>query len=154
MRCYSKIIPVFIILLLSEFVSAQINEGGTPLSFSKNVSSTFQEIFITPPDLNLLAEEDAKQYKDGSYRFAVLLPTSLNISNSGTWEDAGDGSRIWRLKLFSEGAEAISLYFDDFKLPKGGKLFLYDETGKQLLGAFSSNNNRESGHFATGLIYP
>ncbi len=152
MRDYSKIIPVFIILLLSEFVSAQISEGGTPLSFSKNVSSTFQEIFMTPPDLNQLAEEDAKQYKDGSYRFAVLLPTNLNVSNSGTWEDIGDGSRIWRLKLFSEGAEAISLYFNDFKLPEGGKLYLYDESGKQLLGAFSSNNNRESGHFATGLI--
>ena len=153
MRDKYKIIPVLFFLLLSEIVLSQISEGGSPLSFYERVSTSFQEVFITPPDLNILAEEDAKQLKDGSgYRFAVLLPVNLNINNSGTWEEAGDGSKIWRLRLFSEGAEAVSLYFDEFKIPEGGKLFLYDDQKKQLLGAFSSGNNKESGRFATGLL--
>jgi len=153
MRNYYKIITMFVTVLLSDVVSAQISEGGTPLSFSKTISSTFQEVFIASPDLNRLAQEDAKQVKDGlGYRFAVLLPVNLNINNSGTWEETENGDKVWRLKLFSEGAEAVNLYFKDFKLPEGGKLFLYDESKKQVRGAFTSKNNRKSGNFAVSLI--
>ena len=153
MRNKYKIIPVIVFLFLSEIVLSQISEGGTPLSFSGKVSTAFQEVFIAPPDLDLLAREDAIQSKDGSgYRFAVLLPVNLNMKNSGTWEEMDDGSKIWRLRLFSEGAEAVSLYFDKFHIPEGGKLFLYDDNMTQLLGAFTLENNKESGRFATGLM--
>ena len=153
MREYRTIIMMAVFFLLSHFVPAQVSEGGSPLSFNSRVSSTFQEVFVVPPDLNRLYQEDAKQLKDGSgYRFAVLIPVNLSINNSGTWEETGEGGRIWRLRLFSEGAEAVSLYFDDFKIPEGGKLFLYDDSGKQLTGAFTSRNNKESGNFATRLI--
>ncbi len=153
MSVYRVIIALLITFILSEKVSAQISEGGTPLSFSEKVSTAFQEVFVVPPDINKLAVEDNSHLKDTyGYRFGVLLPVDLSIKNSGTWEETAKGSKIWRLKLFSEGAEAVSLYFDDFRLPEGGKLFLYSESGKIVKGAFTSGNNRESGSFATGLI--
>jgi len=60
---------------------------------------------------------------------------------------------IWRLNVKSMGALALILYFDRFKIPEGGKLFVYNPGRTQLLGAFTSQNNNDLSTFATGMIY-
>ncbi|MCD4663622.1 MAG: protease, partial [Bacteroidales bacterium] len=145
----------FVFIVFSNYLSAQISSGGLPESFTlKNLTEHFQEVIIPKPDVEKLFEEDLLSDKMSlPLRFAKLLPVGLNLSNSGTWELQKDGSKIWRLKLRSDDAISVSLYYDDFYLPEGAELFLYDDTKKQLKGAFTSINNKENRLFATSMLY-
>jgi len=147
---------VFFLLIFITYsqVQAQISAGGKPQSFGyKSLPVTFDAREISAPDLKNAFAEDETSAKNGMpYRFAINLPADFSIQNSGTWEKLPDGGRLWRLKIVSPDAKALTLYFDRFRLPEGGKLFLYDESQSQIIGAFTSANNSANGNFATELI--
>jgi hypothetical protein len=147
---------IFFILLFETYnILAQISTGGIPGSIRFTMTDGEVETIIIPsPDLAKIAEEDivsGNQFLPR--RFSVLLSVNADIFNSGTWTDLSNGSKIWQLKLKSAGALATSLYFDDFYLPKGVEFFLYDDTRKQVKGAYTNLNNHKSRLFATELIY-
>jgi hypothetical protein len=134
---------------------AQIQQGGKPVSFvTTGISDAFQEVLVLPPKMQVLHAEDIIRDREGlPQRFAVHLQVDLNTQNSGTWFFFNNGNRIWRLKLRAENALAVGLHFTGFYLPEGCELFLYDDHGRQVLGAFTNLNNRKSGLFATDLVY-
>jgi hypothetical protein len=152
-----KVLYVTLLLIVVNWgnqLKSQISEGGIPPSFAQNeLSSYFQEIAITAPTQDELYED--VNYEDKinlPHRFAKLLPVNLNPENSGTWETQKNGDRIWRLGIYAENALSLCLYFNDFYLPKGYKLFLYDGDKKLVKGAFTDRNNQESRLFATESI--
>ncbi|MCK4289227.1 MAG: protease, partial [Bacteroidales bacterium] len=130
---------------------AQISQGGFPPSFNQVLlSEDFQEINLTKPDMKSILEEDKlNEDKFNPYRIAVTIDVDININNSGTWTKLVEGGRIWRLKIKCKDALALGVYYDKFYLPKGSKLFLYNEDKTQVIGAFTSFNNNETGIFAT-----
>ena len=150
---------LFTILLLvviswGDQLKGQISSGGMPLSFTKgDVADYYQEIAIPVPSPEELYGSGENEDKlNLPHRFAKLIPVNFNPENSGTWLDLEDGSRVWRLAIYAENAEALCLYYDDFYLPKGYKLFLYDGNKNQVKGAFTSENNHKSRLFATELV--
>ncbi len=133
---------------------AQINEGGTPPSFIlKNLN---QLPFVTMPSIDiarLIAEDSINDLnKSMPYRFGENLFTNLNPNNSGIWDILQDGSKLWRLGIICKEASSINVCFDKYKLPKGAKLFIYNEEKSFIIGAFTEYNNQEDGMFATTLI--
>ena len=146
---------MLILLVLSMTGFAQLSEGGQPLSFTTTgISHSYQHVSLPPPDLAKIIEQDRSTSDEfRNSRFAVMVPVELNSLNSGTWEVMPGGKQLWRLKLSLEGSLASSLYFTDFDLPKGVALYLYDENGLEVKGAYTHLNNRPNGLFATELIY-
>ncbi|WP_223558335.1 T9SS type A sorting domain-containing protein [Chryseobacterium lathyri] len=45
------------------------------------------------------------------------------------------------VEITSDNAQSLQAYFKNYNLPKGATLFLYDNEGEMILGAFTSNNN-------------
>ncbi len=130
---------------------AQISQGGVPLSFSRALPpDTAGAAFFTPPDEEMLEAED--RVAPVPYRFSVNLTAGLDIRNTGNWTTAGDGTRIWRCRITAAGARALLLYFDRFRLPEGGRLFVYNPGRTQVLGAFTAANQNRMNTFATGLL--
>jgi PKD repeat protein len=150
-------IAILATTLLFAFSSrAQISEGGIPLSFRvNNLASQFDLKEFASPDIAQLAVEDQinveSQYP-GPERMGVSIPVNVDLNTAGSWESLADGSRLWRLKITVPGALALGVYYDHFYLPEGSKLFLYNEAKTQVIGAFTSENNTESGLFATEFI--
>lgn len=136
---------------------SQISTGGQPLSFNSANNLNNEEIpeeAFEALDLARLADEDYENEMNGGLpRFAKLIEAGFNLNNSGVWKTMPDGGRVWRLKIISQGAKATSLYYDDFFLPEGSSLFLWNHDGTQVIGSFSNFNNHESRLFATELIY-
>lgn len=134
---------------------SQISEGGIPPSFHNPTDRAntidlrrFQKI-----NIKKIKTENLQKEKNGLCPTAAkFTPVNLNTNNSGTWSNLPDGDKIWRLTLKSEGAIALSVCYDDFYLPKGSKLFLYNENKTQILGAYTHINNPESRIFANELI--
>ena len=149
---------VFFILFLLGMISltgfSQIEEKGTPLAIKYGLNVKNVDVVTLPaPDVDALLAQDAERAKEGKfYRVGVAIKTNLTPDNSGTWTTAPDGHRIWRIRIHSDGAEALVLNFDKFHLPLRAKLFAYTSDGAQVIGAFTSKNNRKDKKFGTRMV--
>ena len=153
---YSVLLSLCLLFGLNNNANSQISHGGTPPSFTeKSISNNYELREFSKPDMKKITEQDEENAgkKDVLRRIAVSIQANLNTKNSGTWTNLPDGSgRIWRLKIKSKDALALGIYYNNFYLPKGGKLFLYNKNKTQVIGAFTEQNNPENKFFATELI--
>jgi hypothetical protein len=158
MNKYTNLFYTFLIVLFIDGFNtsaySQISYGGKPVSFTdKNLPATYEIRELQKPDLDKLRAEDYERAeKDLLYRYGTGIDANFDMENSGTWFDLGDGGRIWRLKIKVINALAIGIYYDNFYLPEGSRLYLYNEDKTQVLGAYTSDNNPPSGIFANELV--
>ncbi|MBX2927648.1 MAG: hypothetical protein KF852_07440 [Saprospiraceae bacterium] len=141
--------------LFLQTAAAQISTGGKPYSFVQRLQSS-EPAPVTLPSINLakLQAEDLLDEQAGQPpRFGEPIAVSLNMNNSGVWENLPDGGRLWRLSIMAAGAKSINLLYDDFYLPSGGELYIYSADRKHVIGGFTSANNKADRIFATGLVY-
>lgn len=145
-----------IILSGTSKAHAQISEGGIPPSFNLPTS-----LRSTPPIVEIPAKfsvedlkaVDAWQTSQGApLAVAKLIPVDLGIEQSGDWLTLPDGTRIWQLRLRAEGAIALTLYYSDFHIPDGGKLFVYNADKTHVLGAYTGRTNPPTKEYATGFV--
>lgn len=100
---------IFSAVLLANFLFAQ----NSVVSPAEGVPK------IEFPKINRqeLAEEDFIRDKQGIlYRIGVAQFTNITTENSGIWNTNPDGSRTWKVRVSSEGAEALSILFQTFKI--------------------------------------
>ena len=150
------LIALLSLIFFSDSVSAQISHGGKPWTFntakggpSSFINVEYDEIVLKSPDVEpLIAEDLANASKDLPLRVGVSIDADISMENAGTWTDLPMGARLWTLKVKVPGAKALTLGFEDFYLAEGSKLFFYNENRKQVLGAFTSENNLENRTFA------
>jgi lysyl endopeptidase len=155
-----KIYLTLLALITMGFIfslSAQISQDGTPLSFSLKEKSELKSVpfeIMPSVDIEALKREDVynDQLKDQPWRFGHNMTVNINPKNSGVWDNLADGSRLWRLGIKSKGALTLNLTFDNYRLPKGATLFIYNENHSEVIGAFTDFNNQEDRYFATTLV--
>lgn len=149
-----KLLPI-ILLLATVNSNAQVSLGGQPLTFHANFLQDLevQSIRLDSPDMTVVNQEDLEAEMLGQPpRYAVHIPVGLSFENAGEWIEMKGGTRIWRLRLESPNALATTLLFDEFSLPEGSKLFVYNDDRSSVIGAFSSHNNTDGGTYATQLV--
>jgi len=148
-------ICTFVTILSANIASAQLSEGGKPLSFDKHFQAGKSIKFENMPSFDIaamLAEDAINDQSKGPFRFGYNHMVNYNLANSGLWTTLANGDRVWQLGLKSNGALSLNLAFDDFYIPDGAKLFVYTADKKFIIGAFTKQNNDESKKFATDLI--
>ncbi len=150
---------IFMIIVLVSFFGfsdsySQINAGGVPMSSLMQLSPDFNSVTLPAVDTKRAIEEDAvvSNTADMPFRYGLTVDVNFNLSNSGTWETLSDGSRIWRLGIKSDDAQSLNLIFNNFYMPKGAYVFVYDLNKIKVIGAFTEINNSVDGQFATALI--
>lgn len=145
---------ILVLSLWSTAVFSQVSSGGQPLSTLLGLNTGFQTRIMQQVDNQSLKNEDYERGYDQAkpFRYGTVLNVDLNLNNSGTWTTLADGSRIWRLGIRSETAMSINLFYNDFYLPEGGLMFIYNSDKSMVLGAFTYLNNAADGYFATAPI--
>jgi len=137
---------------------AQISQGGKPLSFYPQNAEIINYNVPTDTmpyiDVAALQKEDLilDKNKEIPWRFGQNIDVAINRNNSGINEILPNGDKLWRLRIYSQGAKSINLTFDDYRLPQGAKLFIYNDYRTELLGAFTDFNNQADRAFATTLV--
>lgn len=141
-------------LLFSYCSFAQQHIGGEPLSFSTTFQSTYKKsistIKLNSPSKTEL--ENVRKRSSAVPLFSIPIATDLDLKKDGNWIDLPNGNRIWQLQLTVPNAKGLIVFYDDFYLPKGSKLFVYAADKEQLLGAYTHQNNSKSERFLTGII--
>jgi len=136
---------------------AQISEGGIPPSFLyQTMLSNRAETIRIPINFNVSelrsADEKKATLETPLLAVATLIEVGCNADKSGSWTTLPDGSRLWQLHLQAKDAIALMLYYSDFYIPQGGKLYIYNAAKTQILGAYTQMTNPDGGRFATEFV--
>jgi len=131
---------------------SQLSIGGIPesLSLSNFKNTILPETFIKMPNIDSLINDDIK--KGITNRIGIIFDVDIDIIKDGQKEEIPSKGFIWRYKIYSDSALAISTFFKEFYIPAGGKLFLYDASLKQIYGAFSNLNNNSRNNLSIASI--
>jgi hypothetical protein len=137
---------------------AQDNEGGIPYSIEQQLNDDLLTSVSTPAfDFAPLIALSEQRVKQGTFELTdKLFDVNYDLLNSGTSTTLANGDKLWKLKIVSPGAKKISLYYQNFYLPEGAKLFVYNANRTEVIGAFTSKNNEEAnsneGIFSTDYL--
>ncbi len=103
------------IIVLFTVVWAQVSTRETPYGISQGLNRSGVPVETMPVvNVDSLIMEDASAPIETPMRFAYAHPTQLNLNNSGSWEDLGNGARLWRIKIRSSDAYSISLVYSSY----------------------------------------
>lgn len=80
------------------------------------------------------------------------VSVSLDVLERAEWTTLDDGAAVARLRLVAPGAASMYLVFDDFWLPPGAQVFVYNEDQSFVRGAFTHQNNKPNGGFAIDFV--
>ena len=126
---------------------AQVTNEGKPASWSLKIKSNVQAIILPSVDIQKIKAEDDINDKTQTKPYRIGIPYTINygLENAGTWAQLPNGDRVWRILFNSQNAVHLSVIFDKFYMPKGGKIYLYNENKTDLLGAYTDvqNNKKE-----------
>ena len=145
---------VFAVLFCGGIAYSQISSGGTPPAIMFGLNDNIQSLSFDTPDLTSIREQDKLNEieKPDPRRMGVSIKINKSLNNAGSWEQLPDGTKVWRLKISIPDALALGVYYDEFYLPEGDELFLYNEDKSQIIGAFTNQNNPSSNLFSTEFI--
>ncbi|MBL7705128.1 MAG: T9SS type A sorting domain-containing protein [Taibaiella sp.] len=118
---------------------SQIGGGGFPASFySKETILQSNILKISDATFEEYISGKRETKNSGAYEVGWSIPANRDLLNDGAWTTLADGSKIFKASISVPNAKALALYYQDFYLPKGVKLFLYNNNKKQILGAFDN----------------
>lgn len=149
-----KKVTFIIAVLFSLMAISQVTNEGKPVSWDLDLERKIDYIHLPIIDLDKIVEEDelSKDLQGVPYRIGVPIAAKYSTDNSGLWTDLNNGDRIWQLAIHSEGAIQMSFNFESFKLPVGAKLYFYNDSKSDLLGAYTHTQNQESGILGTWFV--
>ncbi|MCL2246082.1 MAG: choice-of-anchor J domain-containing protein [Lentimicrobiaceae bacterium] len=161
-----RLLPFVLAMIWMMPAWAQMSTGGLPPSFKEanmTKSSTVLQLNELPaatlvvPDRNTLFREDYDERMNGNSdlppRVGKVLSVSYNMENSGQWVKLETGETVWQFSIAAPNAIALVLHYDQFYIPKGGKLFIYSANKKHVIGAFTeASNPANSSWFSTEMV--
>ena len=148
-----KLIALF--LIFSSVGFSQVTNEGQPLSWSYASSDLLDVEAKTLPSFDLKAIEDEDKINDNSFdrpwRFGYMHSVDYGFED-GQWDILENGDRIWRILINSPEALSLNFIFDNFYIPKGASLYLYNDQKTDLLGAYTEKQNQDGGILGTWLV--
>ena len=145
---YSIVLIVLLSFLSTGNGLSQLSYGGEPSSFNSNTDLTL--LPAIPAEQKAIVSDNINRVTP--LEFAYSFKVNYSCDNDGEWFSLPNGGRLWRMRLKSEGALSLNVIFDKFKIPEGGKVFIYSPDRTTVLGAFTHRNNKSSGIFAVAPV--
>jgi hypothetical protein len=135
--------------MFASLSNGQVERGGKP-SWDIDIS-TVPKLRLSAIDQTLLDSQDVvtDQFKEAPWRFGVEFDVDINPEVDGLWT-LESGKRVWRIQVEAKEALGLSFFFDQFRLPKGGRLFIWNEQRTDFIGSFDHRNNKDWGSLAVG----
>ena len=134
--------------MISVIAVAQIDRDGNPVSWNLDghvlSSGVWQVQSLLDTESLIQADELQSEDRSTPMRFAFSRSVNYSLTNSGRWTNLPNGDRIWVLGIESADAFSIGITFSHFNIPLGAKLFIYAEDRDDIIGPFTSANNRSN----------
>ncbi|MDP2686197.1 MAG: T9SS type A sorting domain-containing protein [Aequorivita sp.] len=146
---------LFFILLLAFFTAfPQGGNGDTPESWGLYLAEQPNSIRLPALDIELIIEQDSINDLDKSnpWRYGIERPVVLNMQRGGLWTDLPNGGKIWQAVIKASGALNLSVNFDDYYMPHGAKLQLFNQDHTDITNTYTNLQNRTEGQIGTWFV--
>lgn len=140
------------ICLLTFINNAQVTNEGTPESWKYDLEEITPNSFPKVDTKALLAEDELNDSDNLPYRFGFEFFTNFNIHTSGKWDELPNGGMVWRMRFQSNDAITLNFLLEDFEIPQGSKIYLYNNDRTDLIGAYDFQQNNKEKTLSTWLI--
>ncbi len=135
-------------VLFAVNLNAQISEGGTPYSFSLfSLKSTKSVPVIGLEKLDIEKLRNDAIQNNLPCRFGIYKDTLIDLKARAKVDLINGIGKIWRLEIRNETALSLQVTFNEFVVPEGAELFLYNEDRTLISGAFTKRNMRDDLQF-------
>ncbi len=152
---YTLIFVGIMFIMNTNSVTAQVHEGGIPIGFDASLNANNIPVIEMPiVNIDSLQKEDLKndKHKEIPWRFGYNHAVNMNPNNAGVWTTLSNGDRLWQVGIHCPNAVTINLAFDEFHLPKGAKMFIYNQDRTHVIGAFTDKTNQADHQLGCDLI--
>lgn len=124
------------------------------MSWSLQLRNTLTPIELPPLDLEAVMREDSINdlNKNLPWRYGVTRPLQIDPETNGEWTYLPNIGRLWRVAIKSPDAINLSINFNDFSLPEGATLHLYNEDRSDVSRTYSHAQNRANNQIGTWYI--
>ena len=103
-----------------------------------------EQVKMPTQDNKALIQQELRLRRPGrAEHFAIPLEVNINPDQHGTWEELNDGSKVWRIRIYSKNAKSLNLGFTKFVMPEGGSMILYASDYSIVRGPFTPADNDE-----------
>lgn len=150
---------VLLIICCSPFIGiAQIQHKSLLPSLSDNYLGNLLNTdinLVTTQPINLEALKlyaDSAGKENGKAYYGKGIPFNVNVKDMAIHELLYDGTHLYRLRVGIPSAIGLQLHFDQYHLPEGARLFIYDSKYNNGIGAFTSENNNPENKLATSIV--
>ncbi len=155
----NRINLILLVILVASYSvsSAQIRHGGHPKSFllfpsdkkaqGNNLKENIPVVRMETFDEHEFIKEHSPKGKKGGAIIGKVIDVDINILTKAKSTDV-DGGKIYQLQIESLGAEAIGLFFSNYKLTEGCEVYVYPPDRSYFLGAYTEKNNKKGRAFA------
>jgi len=149
-----KKIFLFVLSVAALLVSTAVFSQNQPVSFKHpELLSEIDNVVVASPDMAQVMNEDASSEKNGGmYKVARILDVNMTMDNCGTTDILADGTKVWRVRIASQGAKALKVMCEEFYIPNGAELYLYNENRQQLVKVDASNNPKFDTYYSPKMI--
>ena len=153
-----KLLLYFFLLALVHTSYSQDAGNQYPVSWSLNLQTRMTPVELPPLNLYQVYQEDLINDKDKSkpWRYGITREITLDLKNDGVLTELPNGDKIWQLAIKSPNAINLSVNFDQFYIPEGGRLYLYNDDHSDFSKIYSGKSNRPNeklgSWFVTGDI--
>ncbi|PVW17099.1 T9SS type A sorting domain-containing protein [Marixanthomonas spongiae] len=149
-----KITLSFLLLFSICAVFSQESTHHIPISWETQNIEDITTFDLPPLDLLGLQHEDSINDLDKSlpWRYGVERSLKIDVHKNGALTILDNGDKVWRLAINSPNAVNMSINFNQFYIPEGAKLFLYNEDRSDLLMPLTQNQNRSNQQLGSWFI--
>ena len=154
-RLILRILIPLCLLAVASSGSAQQSFGGSPQLLGEGTLRTATAGISLAPDFNpqdLLRKEmwHTGGLQRKPYNVGKVVPCSIDFATAAELIGSVAGTDIYRLEIDMEQTPVgLNLYYSDFFIPQGGRLYIYTPGGDQLLGAYTHETHPRHGAFAS-----
>jgi FOG: PKD repeat len=131
-------------LLKSVWIFSQLSEPGIPESFlvKTKAAAIIPALHLDTVDQQKYLAEDAKYSIPN--RYGIVQQLNADIKEVGVKTKIVGRGTIWQYRINSYNAFSLGVRFSRFHLPDGAKVFIYNDSHDQILGAFTSIDNSDA----------
>ncbi len=135
-------------------VFSQMSYGGRPSQLNTTELREIPVIRMPLFDIHKYLRDLEPEAESRLKPMVFAKPFDLDVApeKDGKWTETEDGSRIWRVILYSRGALSMNIIFSKFMLKEGVSVFVYDTRRTDVKGSFDRRNNQLSGSLAVAPV--
>ncbi len=149
-----KALRYFFLFALIFPAFSQVGGDQLPVSWEQNIQTPISPIELPPLDLYDIFKEDIINDRDKSlpWRYGITRAIELNLQDDGVLTILPNGDRIWQISIKSPNAINLSINFDKFYIPDGGRLHFFNNDRTEVSKTYSSKANRPKQHLGSWFV--